>query len=407
PVKGENGTVVLQPKVETKEKDGKVVEKVATISANEVEAIVKELSNENKQVVVSLGSLPKGVATKVDVPATLFTQAANKQAEATIVSASEQATYKLPVKEVQASLATIAQSLGATIEQVSISIEMKVNDAPSLRVKPLSDAVEFHVVAKANGQERVIDRFTQYVEREIALKQSVNASRAIAVRVNDDGSLTPVPTTFVGNKAVIKSLTNSTYVVVEGTHTFSDIQPHWAKGYIETLAAKQLVKGMTDTTYRPNDRMTRAQFAVLLVRALGLPSETYDGRFADVKGTEWFNKNGELAAAVKFGIIQGKTAYMFAPNEPITRAQAAVMIERALKLSIVGYDEATSDKTKKVTDFRDAKQLPTWAKQAIEAVYQAGIMQGRDSGNFDPTSHVTRAEMAKVLAEFLTKGKLM
>ncbi|KFZ32167.1 hypothetical protein JS44_15990 [Anoxybacillus flavithermus] len=54
-----------------------------------------------------------------------------------------------------------------------------------------------------------------------------------------------------------------------------------------------------------------------------------------------------------------------------------------------------------MTDFRDAKQLPTWAKQAIEAVYQAGIMQGRDSGNFDPTSHVTRAEMAKVLAKIV------
>lgn len=214
-------------------------------------------------------------------------------------------------------------------------------------------------------------------------------------------------TTFVGNKAVIKSLTNSTYVVVEGTHTFSDIEKHWAKGYIETLAAKQLVKGMTETAYRPNEQMTRAQFAVLLVRALALPHETYDGRFADVKGTEWFNKNGELAAAVKLGIIQGKTANTFAPNEPITRAQAAVMIGRALKLSFVGYDEATNDKTKKVTDFRDAKQLPTWAKQAIEAVYQAGIMQGRDNGSFDPTSHMTRAEMAKVLAEFLGKVKLM
>ncbi|MBE2920852.1 S-layer homology domain-containing protein [Anoxybacillus flavithermus] len=53
-------------------------------------------------------------------------------------------------------------------------------------------------------------------------------------------------------------MTNSTYVVVEGTHTFGAIKQHWAKGYIETLAAKQLVKGMTETAYRPNEQMTRA-----------------------------------------------------------------------------------------------------------------------------------------------------
>ena len=104
-------------------------------------------------------------------------------------------------------------------------------------------------------------------------------------------SATPVPTTFVGNKAVIKSLTNSTYVVVEGTHTFGDIEQHWAKGYIETLAAKpkQLVKGMTETAYRPNEQMTRAQFAVLLVRALALPHETYSEREAsDMEASLYF-----------------------------------------------------------------------------------------------------------------------
>jgi pullulanase len=110
---------------------------------------------------------------------------------------------------------------------------------------------------------------------------------------------------------------------------------------------------------------------------------------------------------VNHGIVKGKENGTFAPNEKITRAQAAVMIERAMNISFLNYDLTKLDKNKKVTDFKDAKQIGAWSKEAIEKVYQAGIFKGKNDGGFDPNGYMKRDQMAKVLVEFLVSAKLM
>ncbi|MCL6615617.1 MAG: S-layer homology domain-containing protein, partial [Anoxybacillus ayderensis] len=407
PVRIEGGKVVLTPSINVIEKDGKIIEKLATIDLNSVDAVVSQVSDQQKEVIVSVGMVAKDVAAKVEMPSGLLEKIARKTAGAVVIAQTDQTMYKLPVTEVQSVLPQIAKQLGVDIAQVRITIEMKTVDAPNLPVKMVSNAAEFRVIASANGKEQEIDRFKQYAEREITVDKPFEAARAVAVRINSDGTWVAVPTTFVGNKATVKSLTNSTYVIVEGNSLFTDIKKHWAKSYIDTLAAKQIIKGKSAAVYAPEENLTRAQFVVLLVRALGLPSETYDGRFKDVKGNEWFNQSGELMAAVQHGIIHGKLDGTFAPNEPITRAQAAVMMARAMKLSFIAYDFTQLNREKKVTDFKDVQQIDSWAKQAVEMIYQAGIVQGKEDGSFDPNGSMTRAQMAKILAGFLAKAKLM
>ena len=69
---------------------------------------------------------------------------------------------------------------------------------------------------------------------------------------------------------------------------FTDITNTWAKPYIESLATKQIIKGKTATTFAPNDKITRAQFAILLSRALELPKQDFKGTFSDVtKEMDW------------------------------------------------------------------------------------------------------------------------
>jgi pullulanase len=153
--------------------------------------------------------------------------------------------------------------------------------------------------------------------------------------------------------------------------------------------------------------MTRAQFTVLLVRALGLPAVEYDNHFKDVKGNEWFNSEGELMAAVQTGIIQGKEDGSFAPDERITRAQAAAMISRAMDIPFIGFNKNVLEESKKASDFKDAAQFAPWAKEGIEAVYQAGIVSGREDGRFDSNGYTRRDHMAKILANFLIAAGLM
>jgi len=407
PVKVEDGKVIVKPAIETKEQSGKVTEKTASISARDVDNMIRYLSEREKEIVVSVGNIEKGQKVKIVVPASLFQQASKKVSRAVIVAETDKVMYKLPVAEIQTLLPGVAKDLGVDIGKMNITVGMAATEAPALPLKVVSDAVAFHVTASAGGKEKNIDRFSQYIEREVTVQKAFQPTRAVAVRLNEDGTVTAVPTLFVGNKAIIKSLTNSTYIVVEGSASFRDTTTHWAKQYIETLAAKQMVKGISVTTYAPNAEMTRAQFAVLLARALGLPSAVYDGRFKDVKGEEWFARTGEWMAAVQSGIIQGKRNRTFGPDEPITRAQAAVMIERAMKLPFVQYDFAQLDQKKTLADFKDQGQIGNWAKEAVETIYQADIVHGKANGDFGPNEGVTRAQMAKIVCRFLKSAKLM
>lgn len=407
----DNGKVnVGQDAVTTKEQTNSKgqKEKVTEVKVDKIADIVNLVSAQNKEIVLGVGTLGANEVAKAELPAKLFADVAAKEAKAIVNVQTDKASYKLPVAEIQAKLTEIAQKLGSSIDNIKIVIEMtKVN--PPQGVTAVSDAVEFNVVATANGKSETITRFTQYVERELKGSKVFVPQRSVAVRVDANGNLVSVPTVFNGDQATVKSLTNSTYVVVENNKTFVDVDngKTWAEAYVEALASKYIIKGKTDQTFAPKENMTRAQFAVLLVRALGLPSETYDKRFKDVKGTEWFNENGELAAAVKYGIIQGKGNGVFAPNAPVTRAEAAVMFKRALELSFLNYDMTQLDSTKKVTDFKDASQVKAWAKDSVEKMYQAGIFTGRENNRFVPAGYMTRAEVAKALAEFLASAKLM
>ncbi|MDV2886335.1 bifunctional 2',3'-cyclic-nucleotide 2'-phosphodiesterase/3'-nucleotidase [Alkalihalophilus pseudofirmus] len=182
--------------------------------------------------------------------------------------------------------------------------------------------------------------------------------------------------------------------------SFPDIPAgFWAKEYIETLAAKEIFTGKKNGTFAPSEDLTRGQFVVLLTRALGLETSTeYAGQFTDVSGSEWFNRDGELVAAIEAGIINGKRDGTFAPNESLTRVQAASMITRAM--NHVSYDESKlNDKT--LSHFKDADSIDEVVKEDVETVLRADIMTGTNSNEFNARGAVSRAQMSKMLHNFL------
>lgn len=384
------------------------------VPAEKVQAIVDLITKEKSIIPVGLEKPAEGEKVRAEVPATLFSEAAQKNAQAVVNVQTEEASYKLPVSEVN--VASLAQSLGVAASDVQIRISVNVVNVEDVQdtitqngLTTVSQVIEFTVEAVAGDKSESISRFSTYVQREIVGEKEFNARQSAVVVLGEDGTIRSIPALFDGKKVTAFGLTNSKYVVVENDKTFPDVDnnKNWAEEYIETLASKYIIKGKDNGNYAPNEQMNRAQFTVLLVRALGLPTEEYDNRFPDVKGDEWFNANGELMAAVKYGIIKGRDNGNFDPNAKITRSQAAVMIGRAMKLDFLNYDESKLDDNKKVTDFKDASTIGAWAKEDIEAVYQAGIMTGKDDNSFDPNGNTKRDQMAKILGEFLISANLM
>ncbi|MGI2296287.1 S-layer homology domain-containing protein [Paenibacillus sp. GXUN7292] len=185
----------------------------------------------------------------------------------------------------------------------------------------------------------------------------------------------------------------------EGSKTvqFTDIAGHWAAAAIQEAAQKGLINGLPDGSFKPNREVTRTEFAVMLVRALQLPGETDGKVFADDSLIPGWAKQ-QVYMAARFGLLQGYSDGSFAGQRPITRAELAVMTDRALKL-IAGVRTDKSDAA--AGYFADADAIPFWAEAAVKTVRDAGLLQGRGDNRFAPGEKTTRAEAAVLLLRLL------
>lgn len=176
---------------------------------------------------------------------------------------------------------------------------------------------------------------------------------------------------------------------------FTDITGHWAADNILFVASRGLLSGTSDTTFSPNTGMTRGMFVTALGRLAGINPDSYKtGKFTDVKADAYYAPYVNWAAQT--GIVEGVTAITFAPDTNINREQMAViMVNYAKKL---GYD---LPRTLKAVTFADNANISSWAKDAVRAMQQAGILAGKNGNKFDPKGTATRAEVATVLRRFV------
>ncbi|MCM3700092.1 choice-of-anchor I family protein [Paenibacillus macerans] len=202
---------------------------------------------------------------------------------------------------------------------------------------------------------------------------------------------------------------NSLYTLVSGKkHRFADVNGHWAEQAIDELASKLLVEGVSETRFEPKREMTRAEFTALLVRGLGLtPTQEQEANvFSDVEPGN--SLAGEIAAAVEFGLVTPDATGTFKPNERITRAEMAVMVAKAMRLVKGGntggdgkISAGTSADTALLARFTDRSAIPDRAAEDVAWLVEQGIMQGDNHGAFAPNGHTTRAQAAILLMRML------
>ncbi len=162
----------------------------------------------------------------------------------------------------------------------------------------------------------------------------------------------------------------------------------WALASVQEAFNQGLMKGVSETAlvFAPKQKITRAEFAALLLRLTGeTPADSPAAAvFSDVKAGSWYY--GTVLRAKELGIISGVSNTAFNPNGYITRQDMAVMIMRAFKLESSGASAA----------FTDERRISSYALSAVRTVSQLGYMSGYN-GSFDPAAAVTR-EMAAVVA---------
>ncbi|MGE7112172.1 S-layer homology domain-containing protein [Lysinibacillus sp. NPDC047702] len=212
-----------------------------------------------------------------------------------------------------------------------------------------------------------------------------------------DGEYKPVPHKIVNGKIVLFLRASGTFIVTERTVTFNDIAHLANKEEIEFLASRSIIQGTTPETFEPNKPITRAQFAVLISRALGLRA-TGDNPFNDTDG-KWYA--ADIQALYEAGITKGTTASTFNPEAPITRQQGAAFMARILE-----YLNTDVKATGKV-NFNDANNISAEYLPYIELLNSLDIMTGKPNGLFDPRASLTRGQTAKILKRTLNIADIM
>ena len=176
---------------------------------------------------------------------------------------------------------------------------------------------------------------------------------------------------------------------------FADTVNHWAKADIDFVTSRGLLAGTGVTTFTPDGTMTRGMFVVALGRLAGIDPAAYpSSRFSDVAATDYYAPYVEWAASK--GIVTGTSETTFAPDATITREQMAVIMQRYANQ--MGY---TLPVAREAELFTDSNKISSGMKEAVQAMQQAGVMNGKGSRLFAPKDTVTRAEAVAILRRFV------
>ena len=178
--------------------------------------------------------------------------------------------------------------------------------------------------------------------------------------------------------------------------TFTDTVNHWAESDIDFVASRGLLAGTSETAFTPDGSMTRGMFVTALGRLAGIDTAAYasSNRFTDVAAGAYYAPYVEWAASKD--IVTGTGEKTFAPDQNITREQmAAIMQQYADK---IGYVLPLANEAE---IFADEAQISTSFKSAVQAIQQAGIMNGKNGRLFAPKDTATRAETSVVLRRFV------
>ncbi|BBI36612.1 cadherin-like beta sandwich domain-containing protein [Cohnella abietis] len=299
------------------------------------------------------------------------------------------------------SFALVAQTRVATIDPATHTVVIEVSHGADLATLAPTVTVSTNAtVSPASGA--TVDFSNGSVSYTVTAQNGIQQIYLITVTL---APTLPSNPGGGGNPPVVTVPTNNPDPLEEPTTTqpespkivFSDVQGHWAATSIDQAVAKGLATGYPDGTFQPNKSITRAEFSVMLFRALNLKQEkSEEPSFNDKDNIGSWAKNA-IAQLVKLGIVSGYGDGSFQPDRKVTRAEMTVMLARTINI-IYGIEV---DPTKDLLTFDDQASIPQWAKAEIAAAVKLGIVKGQAGNHFAPNSVATRAEVITVLLRVL------
>jgi len=174
---------------------------------------------------------------------------------------------------------------------------------------------------------------------------------------------------------------------------FNDIQNHWASEVIRKLAIKGIISGFPDGSFRPDAKMTRAEYAAFLVKAFNPTQKRLGKDFLDVAQNFWAYNVIQQAYRSKF--LTGLPNNNFLPNKDLQRLEIMVSL-------VSGIGLTTGDENA-LNFYTDRNSIPDWAKQKVAIATATQLVKGYKKNQLKPLRSATRAEVAVIVYQVLMK----
>ncbi|MGX1832256.1 endo-1,4-beta-xylanase [Paenibacillus taichungensis] len=395
---GSNSGTTPQPKPQLPGSDSAIVPVIkvengtatATISSDSLNKAIEKASlgaNGKKQVTIEVPKQANAQSYVVQMPTSSLQSNNNVE----FVLKTENATLRIP-SNMLSNITEQADQVSIQINKVSADllgadVRAKVGSRP---VIDLSIKAGDRLLAWNNPAAPV----TVSVPYTPAAQELVNAHQIVIIYIDNQGHATAVPSGRYDAKSgsmVFKTTHFSSYAVAYVTKTFADVQNVlWAKQAVEALAARDIIKGISDDSFAPTASITRADFITLLVRALELKgSGTNTAAFSDVQPTAYYAQ--AVTIAKELGIASGFEDNTFKPGNSISRQDMMVLTAKALKAA--GKQSAGNGD---LAPYSDAASISTYAVDSVTSLVGSAIVNGKD-GKIAPTESLTRAEAAMIL----------
>lgn len=368
------------------------------------------------ELVFEVPSTEKSAYVTVPLKALSDAAASNKNAKLIIRYGDHMYGVKLSDIDVNSLIA----SLGTDIDKVSLvlrmesvpggtfySFEQKIGSQAMRNVTGLIDLRLTGSIKDNYSNAKELNVKGQYTVRNAAVLNSAQTMAAGVDSTYNDAIYLPAQFATVGSNSVVSARTNGNQVVgvFISLRTFGDMTSHWSKTAVAELAAKNIIDSSYGTVFKPDQPITRSEFAVMLSRGLGL--QAVRGGASQFKDVRPFTQTSDfIEAAAKAGIITGNTDGTFRAEDKITREQMAIMMVRALEYTgqSVTLSASVMDT---LSPFKDRAKILSQSIEFVAKAVKAGIIQGVSTTQFQPQGNATRGQAAVMLQRMLkTAGYL-
>ncbi|HYE81546.1 MAG TPA: immunoglobulin-like domain-containing protein [Clostridia bacterium] len=401
--------------IEKTHKDGNAEVKI-TINNDKLIDIIK--NGENGET-ISIVTSEQANKYEVILNAELLKLMQTKEDTASIVA--PEATWNIPaaavntaglngilgssddLKDVMVKL-TLDKVTGGKQNQITAAIKAK---GAQMSAVPLASSISFSF----SGKDIPVGLLDQYIEMIIPMPEGIALQKiTTGVYVDDEMKISHVPTevTVTGGKyyAKINSLYgDGIHTVIWNPKEFPDVVRHWAKIETNDTYSRMIVFGENSGLYKPDKEITRAEFAAILVRGLGLRPVEGNVSFSDVAKTAWYHD--VVITAAEFELIKGYGDGTFGPDKLISREEAMAMTARAMNLTGLSLEPNSEETESLLGTLKDAGDTAGWAKASVARCIRTGVITGIGDKHIAPKENITKAQVAAIVRRLLQESGLI